>query len=209
MTAERLACERERCWDVKHRPEWGEGPWQGEPDRVDFQHAGFSCFIHRNHHVGNWCGYVGVPMRHPAAGHHYDELPVQVHGGLTFRDTCEPGSHLCHVGKRLTWFGFDCAHAWDVSPGLDADLRRAGLPPLELPGRPSHYWTQAEVIRETRGLAAQLARLRGSAIRYDRRAGEARNPDRQRVRTMKAMGLWVAARKPSHQLLALQQARKP
>ena len=55
---------------------WGEGPWQIEPDRVDFRHAGFACLLHRNR-AGNWCGYVGVPPGHPLHGVGYsDESPA-------------------------------------------------------------------------------------------------------------------------------------
>ncbi len=24
---------------------WGDGPWNDEPDRVDFHHAGFACLL--------------------------------------------------------------------------------------------------------------------------------------------------------------------
>jgi len=34
--------------------------------------------------LGHLCGYLGVPPAHPWYGHHYDDLNVDVHGGLTF-----------------------------------------------------------------------------------------------------------------------------
>ena len=40
---------------------WGQGPWDDEPDRVDFEHAGFPCLLLRNPRLGQWCGYVAVP----------------------------------------------------------------------------------------------------------------------------------------------------
>jgi hypothetical protein len=63
--------QREGNRDQSHRfrlpkAKWGPGPWQDEPDRVDFEHAGLPCAIIRNLHVtGSLCGYVGVPDSHP------------------------------------------------------------------------------------------------------------------------------------------------
>ena len=36
------------------------------------------------HSLGHLCGYLGIPPMHPWYGHHYDDLDVDVHGGLTF-----------------------------------------------------------------------------------------------------------------------------
>jgi hypothetical protein len=55
---------------------WGPGPWQSEPDRVDFVHAGFACFVRRREDHGNFCGYVGVPHEHPLYGKPYDDAEV-------------------------------------------------------------------------------------------------------------------------------------
>lgn len=49
-----------------------------------------------SHMVPWYCGYVTLPETHPDTGKDYDQLPIEVHGGLTFGDG----------GK----FGFDCAH---------------------------------------------------------------------------------------------------
>lgn len=46
------------------RSKWGEGPWEGEDDRVEFEHAGLKCLVLRGP-MGSWCGYVAVPMDHP------------------------------------------------------------------------------------------------------------------------------------------------
>lgn len=53
---------------------WGEGPWQDEPDKVQWQdeETGYPCLIVRNPHMGFLCGYVGVPPGHPAHGLSYD-----------------------------------------------------------------------------------------------------------------------------------------
>jgi hypothetical protein len=61
--------------------------------------------------MGHRCGYVTVPDGHPCAGKDYDELDVEVHGGLTFG-----------AGAK---FGFDCAHFYDAKdPELMSDEYR-------------------------------------------------------------------------------------
>ena len=45
------------------RTSWGSGPWDDEPDRVDFEAAGMSCLLARGP-TGAWCGYVAVPPGH-------------------------------------------------------------------------------------------------------------------------------------------------
>lgn len=40
------------------------GPWIGEVDRLEFDHAGMKCLIQRGP-MGAWCGYVAVGMAHP------------------------------------------------------------------------------------------------------------------------------------------------
>lgn len=65
-------------------PDWRavEGPWKGEPDRVDFEHAGLPCLLKRSEDMGNWCGYVAVPPGHPLHGKDYAAADVDVHGGV-------------------------------------------------------------------------------------------------------------------------------
>jgi len=46
------------------RENWAPGPWDNEPDRVDWVHAGLACLIVRAP-VGALCGYVGVGPTHP------------------------------------------------------------------------------------------------------------------------------------------------
>lgn len=109
------------------RTDWGPGPWDGEPDRLDFEHAGLPCLLRRGP-VGAWCGYAGVPPGHPLHGVGYDEAPaLEVHWGLTFAGGCE--GTICHVPKpgepdNVWWLGWDCAHAGDYAPHIQAVLRR-------------------------------------------------------------------------------------
>jgi hypothetical protein len=138
------------------KTEFGPGPWQDEPDRVEFEHAGLPCLMKRNYY-GVWCGYAAVPPGHPLHGKAADDPDVHVvsasvHGGLTWASACQ-GS-ICHVPKPgepddVWWFGFDCGHCDDLSP-----LTEAKLPDLCTGGT---YRDQAYVTAEVRGLAEQLA----------------------------------------------------
>jgi hypothetical protein len=135
------------------RSGWPAGPWDDEPDRVEFEHAGLPCLLNRGG-GGAWCGYAAVPPGHPLHGQDYEVPEVEVHGGLTYAASC--GGAICHVPEPgepddVWWFGFDCAHAWDVLPGT---LRYGGRLP------DSVYRTMDYVRRETERLAEQLAAVK-------------------------------------------------
>jgi hypothetical protein len=134
---------------------WGPGPWQEEPDRVEFTEAGLPCLLLRGSSWGNWCGYAAVPPGHPAHGKDFDGIDVEVHGGLTYAQQCS--GEICHVPQpgdpdNVWWLGFDCAHAWDLAPGLAASM--GGLGSYD-----RTYKTVRYVERETRRLARQLAAM--------------------------------------------------
>lgn len=100
---------------------WGEGEWQHEPDHKNWKDAatGLPCLAHRHPSSGHWCGYVAVPPGHPAHGKSYDDVLVEVHGGLTYANEC--AGDICHVPEpgepdNVFWLGFDCAHAGDLIP---------------------------------------------------------------------------------------------
>jgi len=106
------------------------GPWDDEPDKLEWEYSGFPCDIRRNH-FGSFCGYAGVPKEHILYGVDYGsenraikrvansnfqlatiyspELIFNVHGGITF------SGHL-HENKEYWYFGFDCAHYLDLAP---------------------------------------------------------------------------------------------
>jgi len=130
-----------------------------EPDRVDFIHAGFSCFIQRGP-VGAWCGYVGVPASHPAYGKDYNDVDVAVHGGLTYCGACD-GS-ICHTPAEgmpddVWWLGFDTNHWQDVSP---VDMGKL----LDMIGykQDGVYRNVNYATKETMELAEQLALMGGA-----------------------------------------------
>jgi hypothetical protein len=130
----------------------GPGPWTGEPNRIEFRHAGLPCILHRGG-MGAWCGYVGLSPNHPLHGVGYSEAGEKVgaHGGLTYAKPC--AGCVCHVPKpgeaeNLWWLGFDCGHAGDMTP-------RQTL--YSVFHQTDHYWTAAECRVETERLAEQLA----------------------------------------------------
>lgn len=60
-------------------------PWDNEPDKEEFEHAGLPCILNRvlpRERAGHWCGYVAVPPGHPLHSMNYDTPDVEVHGGL-------------------------------------------------------------------------------------------------------------------------------
>ena len=130
------------------KSEWGPGPWQDEPDRAEWRHAGLPCLAVRVMHHGSWCGYVAVPPGHPAYGKPYDDVEVEVHGGLTYAAACR--GEICHKAApgepdNVWWFGFDTGHAGDYSPSVSALVRT-------LPGAAAKGW--GERYDHARALAA-------------------------------------------------------
>ena len=141
------------------REGWPRGPWDNEPDRIEWEASGYPALIVRNH-TGALCGYVGVPNGHPAYGKGYDEIPVyEVHGGLTYTDRC--CGPICHVPKPgesddVWWVGFDCQHGMDDAPGL---MRYEMRGPARHYPRLGTYKTVDYVRAEVEKLALELREL--------------------------------------------------
>lgn len=83
-------------------------------------------------------GYVRIPEGHPWQGMECGEVPVDAHGGLTYRDG--------------DWYGFDTLHwgdSWPDSPYCDTGARE---------------WTPRQVEVETIMLARRVASADGWAV---------------------------------------------
>jgi hypothetical protein len=97
---------------------WGSGPWDDEPDRIDWvdEKTGLKCRIVRQEAHGYLCGYVGVPVGHVLHCVYKDDLNVQpkVHGGLYFSNYWEYDDSPGH--DETWWFGFECGWMLDESP---------------------------------------------------------------------------------------------
>lgn len=114
-----------------------ERPWLNEPSRVEFRYKGYDCLIQRVDHrradnpkdyLGHLCGYVAIPPGHPYHGKSYDDMDIEVHGGLTYGNKCQ--GKICHVPQPgesddVFWIGFDMAHSDDLIPGM-WELRQPG-----------------------------------------------------------------------------------
>jgi len=121
----------ERRWTTEDKSKWGDGPWQDEPDKMQWKDGttGLACLIKRNM-TGALCGYVGVPASHPFHSRDYDidgVLSLDMHGGATYAALCSPGADpahgICHVPdagepEKLWWIGFDCGHYGDFTPSF-------------------------------------------------------------------------------------------
>lgn len=59
------------------------------------------------------CAYVGVPLSHPLAGHSYEDLPIECHGGLTYANS--GGGDRSFLPADFFWYGWDYAHCYDKS----------------------------------------------------------------------------------------------
>ncbi len=154
-------------WSTIDKAAWGPGPWQDEPDKMQWPDpaTALACLAHRHATNGHWCGYVGVPEGHALHGRDYSDVDVDVHGGLTFaagcRKTDDPAVGICHVREphdpEVWWFGFDCAQLGDVRPGTRSLLAQLGRP--DLFDEEECYRDLAYVMAECRALAQQLQAL--------------------------------------------------
>ncbi len=142
---------------------WPKGEWQSEPDKIQWadEATGLPCLIVRGPH-GGLCGYVGLSEDHAYFGKGYDDVPVEVHGGLTFADKCHPGEDeskgICHLPgpgepDHVWWLGFDCAHAGDHSPAYEKYFKSCSW---EADGH-YQYRDVAYVKGQVTALARQLA----------------------------------------------------
>jgi hypothetical protein len=153
-----------KSWHTEDKSEWEPGPWVDEPDKVSWtdEATGRPCLIHRGP-SGALCGYVAVDPDHPHYKHSYDDLDVEVHGDLTYAALCQEdvsdeSEGICHVPEPgapddVWWFGFDCAHSGDLSPGHLHVYKKYGE---NYYFRDAEYRDIAYVVRECEKLAKQL-----------------------------------------------------
>lgn len=141
-----------------------KGPWTTEPNRINFKSHGLDCMLVRHSRSLHWCGYVGVPASHPDFGKDWGDVAYRVHGGITYAKACQ--HHICHITDdpedKTWWFGFDCAHAGDLSPtSIKWNEEWAKKWEAEHGRKPigcnDSYRDVAYVKRETQRLAKQVA----------------------------------------------------
>lgn len=99
------------------------------------------------------CAYAGIPESHPLAGHHYDLLPVQAHGGLTFGSKAKKDK-AWPLG--FYWYGWDYEHSGDFSfYYLDDCLKDS----LIFHNTNDHKWTVKEVVEDSWGTLYDFKKL--------------------------------------------------
>jgi hypothetical protein len=104
------------------------------------------CYLQRHGSMKHLCGYVVLTEDNKFWYKDYDEVPVQVHGGLTYASSDENDNWI---------LGFDCAHSGDLVPSL----QRIHLNINDV------YRDKEYVISECQSLAEQLSEWSISKIR--------------------------------------------
>lgn len=145
------------------RTDWDPGPWDDEPDKLNWKTAAdLPGMIVRNR-SGALCGYVGLPPGHPDHGKGYGDIDdeINVHGGLTYAAAC--AGAICHVPEpgepdAVWWLGFDCHHAWDWGPAYSAYRKTRPNGTTLFEQGPDQVYRDIHYVRaEVESLAAQLA----------------------------------------------------
>lgn len=91
-------------------------PFTNEPDTEDIDGGDLYPRHIRRGPGMHLCGYVSLPPGHPWHGKDYDDIPVSVHGGLTYAEPADE-SVARDAAPRGWWvIGFDCAHGGDLVP---------------------------------------------------------------------------------------------
>lgn len=55
-----------------------------QPSIFYLEYAGYNCIAVRFESDGCWRGYIHLPPHHPDFDSHFETLPLQVHGGLSY-----------------------------------------------------------------------------------------------------------------------------
>ncbi len=129
--------------DINQHKDYFDKISLSEGDIHEFFHLGFNCQMVRGH-AKSWCGYILLPEEHDYYGVSYNDLPVKVHGGLTY-------SEFFNQNGYVFWMiGFDCAHNGDFTYYSLSSIRGGGV------GQPDIYRTKDYVIGELKSLASQM-----------------------------------------------------
>lgn len=105
------------------------------------------CYLQRHDTMKHLCGYVVITEDNKFWYKDYDEIPVHVHGGLTYASSDD----------NKNWIlGFDCAHSGDLVPSFRK---------IYLNDDNDIYRDKEYVISECESLADQLAEWSISKIR--------------------------------------------
>ena len=93
------------------------------------------------------CAYVVLPKNHVFNGVHYEDIPVECHGGLTY---CADELEGVEIEDGEYVVGWDYAHWGDFIAGMDIG-GSGGFTPKK--------WTTAEIVDEVIAVCKQLRDL--------------------------------------------------
>jgi hypothetical protein len=122
---------------------------EGDFEEWTDPYSNYLCRISRMIEFQHWNGYVRIPKNHPCYGKHYDDIEVEVHGGLSFADHYFPSYSPPIKDENYYFVGYDTGHAWDRSPRIMIHFSHPRFPD-------EVYRTKEYVIEETTKLAKQL-----------------------------------------------------
>lgn len=189
----RTIFRREHLPQIVDRAGWPAGPWDDEPDIVEWRSSELPTvpLLAIRNNLGCWCGYAAVARGHKAHGldwGHPQLGDVRVHGGLTFAGAASGLMELSALPEPPDppgfwwWFGFDCGHGFDVMPAMEPMLARvrskhselsALAERMEAAATPrvrrlldimrSQYRDLEYVMSEAESLGAQLLAMKGDA----------------------------------------------
>jgi hypothetical protein len=109
------------------RQGWAEGPWDHEPDQLEWLEQGVYCCLSRQRVTGRWQGYIALPETHlwhkssyrSLNKHFGDKLPA--HGGVSYsRFRGSYPFRYADVSKEHWIIGYNCGHLGDLQPGIQA-----------------------------------------------------------------------------------------
>lgn len=161
---ERILIDGRIEWRFIDKSTWGKGPWQKEPDKVQWKdkETGLPCLAVRHPEFGHWCGYAGVTDENTFFGVDDSACNLDAHGGVNFSSFCDEQDKkkgVCHIPEpgepdRVWWFGFDCNHGYDFAPGATSYFQSVGI--SSSLGFRGVYRSLDYVRQQCQRLAAQL-----------------------------------------------------
>jgi len=101
-------------------------------EEYSYKYGEYTLIVRRNQLKAN-SGYIVLPQFHRYDGIDYNNIPVEVHGGLTYSKR-----------ENENWvIGFDTCHVGDYIPFHEYDQN-------------DYYWTHTDVLNELKRLMSQF-----------------------------------------------------
>jgi hypothetical protein len=79
------------------------------------KYKGIYYLIKQNPHMYSWLAYIKLPDKHKWVKKNYDDIPLDCHGGLTFKATVTGKENHWQGFTKGTWIGWDYGHVGDFT----------------------------------------------------------------------------------------------